>query len=244
VRNERLADAIRHTGRTVEMIAEQLGVDPKTVHRWVIDGRLPHSASRAKLSALLDVPSAMLWPQAPSQVDGTREVTGVYTTRSQVSPATLASILSDATQHIDLLAFAALWLWDSIRDFSEILERKISDGVEVRICLGDPYSDAVRMRGNEEGLGDSLSGRCELAIKYASTLQRPDRPVVRLSGRTLYATMFRFDNDLLLNTHLWGNGAVDSPVLHLRRVDERGIFANAMRSFERVWNDAQPLGFG
>ena len=244
MRNERLADAIRHSGHSVDNVSERLGVDPKTVHRWIADGRLPHARSRTKLASILGVPSAMLWPEAPSSSNGTAEVLGIYSTRAQISPTTVASMLAGAHNQIDVLGFSALWLWDAVQGFSEILRRKMSEGVRLRICLGDPNSDAVRLRGEEERVGQSFGSRCEIAIKYATSFGPGAEGVVRISGQTLYASMFRFDNDLLLNTHLFGNAAVDSPVLHLCRHEDRGIFENAMRSFDRVWTEAQPLAVG
>src|SRR5262249_3093988 len=115
---------------------------------------------------------------------------------------------------------------------------------QVRVCLGDPNSDAVLVRSHEEGIGDGLPGRCRLAASYALSLCRVDPDAVRQTGATLYASILRFDDDLLLNTHLWGNAAVDSPVLHVRRQGNDGVFANALRSFERVWKEAQPVSVG
>jgi hypothetical protein len=186
----------------------------------------------------------MLWPQDGNTADGTAEVVGVYSTRAQISPVTVASLLSGSNEQIDILGFSALWLWESVQDFSGILRTKVRQGVGIRICLGDPTSEAVRLRGEEEGVGPSFAGRCEIAIKYARSFSPNAEEMVRLSGRTLYTSIFRFDNELLLNTHLWGNAAVDSPLLHVRRQGDRGIFENAMRSFERVWMEAQPLAVG
>jgi hypothetical protein len=135
-------------------------------------------------------------------------------------------------------------LWDSVKGFADALATKAADGVEVRVCLGDPSSEAVRLRGEEEGIGEALAGRCRLAAKYAVPLRRVKADAVRQTGTTLYASILRFDDDLLLNTHLWGNPAVDSPVLHVRRRGDRGVFANAVDSFDRVWQDAQPAPVG
>jgi hypothetical protein len=174
-------------------------------------------------------------------MDGASELVGLYTTRAEISPATIASLLADSSAQIDVLAFSALWLWDSIRGFADALAAKALDGIEVRVCLGDPSSEAVRLRGHEEGIDEGLAGRCRLAASYAAPLARINPDAVRQTGSTLYASILRFDDDLLLNTHLWGNPAVDSPVLHVRRRGDQGVFSNAVRSFERVWKYAQPV---
>lgn len=186
----------------------------------------------------------MLWPDAPGVAYGTTELVGVYTTRRELPPSTVASLLDAAEHQIDVLAYAALWLWDTVPRFAELLELKIAREASVRICLGDPDSQAILLRGQEERVGDALVGRCRLAANYAQPVINLEPNAVRLSDATLYASVLRFDDDVLLNTHLWGNPAGDSPVFHFRRERSDGIAANAIASFERVWAAGQPLADG
>ncbi len=243
-RNQRLHDAIRQSAKRVEDIAEAVGVDTKTVGRWITTGRLPRPAIRQRLAQLLGVPEAVLWPDAPGVAYGTSELIGIYTTRRELPPATVGSLLDGADHYIDVLAYAALWLWDTVPAISDRLQLKIARGASVRICLGDPDSQAVLRRGQEEGVNGDLAGRCRLAARYTKPIQHVDNDAVRVSAATLYASIFRFDDQLLLNTHLYGNAASDSPVFHFRRQDDDGIAADAIRSFERVWQAAQPLSVG
>jgi hypothetical protein len=72
-----------------------------------------------------------------------------------------------------------LWPWDAVPSFAERLELKASRGVTVRIRLGDPECDAVKLRGEEEGVADGTRNRCRLAAKYVvpgrrSTLTLPE----------------------------------------------------------------------
>ncbi len=247
-RNQRLYDAIRQAGKRVDDIAAEVEADPKTVGRWISHGRLPRPHHRQKLAQLVGVPEGVLWPDAPGVAYGTSELVGIYTTRRELPPSTVSSLVDSAEQNVDVLAYAALWLWDTVPAFAERVALKITEGVNVRVCLGDPESQAVLLRGQEEGIQDDVASRSRLATKYARAIKYSradpgsDTHAVRLSGATLYASIFRFDDDILLNTHLWGNAASDSPVFHFRRQSDAGIAARAIRSFERVWADAQPLG--
>jgi transcriptional regulator with XRE-family HTH domain len=243
-RNERLHEAIRHNGRRLQDVADEVGTDPKTVERWITTGRLPRPASRRRLAEVLAVPESVLWPDAPGVAYGVSELVGIYTTRVELSPATVASLLDAAQQHVDVLAYAALWLWDSVPDFAGRVAEKMSRGTKVRLCLGDPECDAVGLRGQEEGVGDGIASRCRLAANYASAVQRADPEAVRTTTATLYSSIFRFDDQVLVNTHFWGSAASDAPVLHLRRQGDRGMASSALRSFERVWGNAQPLPTG
>jgi transcriptional regulator with XRE-family HTH domain len=241
LRNQRLADAIRYSGRSLEDLAADVGVHPKTLERWVSSGRLPHAATRGRLAGLLGVPVPMLWPEVPGAAHGVSEVVGVYTTRNELSPSTVGSMLDGTTGHIDVLVYSGMWLWDTVPRFRDRLLERLAAGVVVRICLGDPDSDAVHLRGEEEGSGDGMASRCKIAIDYARPVLDADPNAVRLTGATLYCSIFRFDHELLVNTHFWGNPAAASPVLHLRSRGDGGIAADVLRSFERVWDRAQPL---
>lgn len=243
--NQRLADAMRNAQLSPEQLSESVGVDPKTVKRW-LDGTIeaPHRSAREKTAAVVQVPLAVLWPDLPGSMDGTAELIGAYVTRAQVSPTTVRSLVDASRAHIDVLAYAALWLWDSVPRFAESLAGKAAEGVQVRVCLGDPASVAVRLRGDEEGVGEGLAARCRLAATYAAPLVQIDAGALRLSGATLYTSMLRADDEVLWNAHLWGNAASESPVFHLRRRDDQGIYESVVRSFERVWNQAQPVELG
>jgi len=240
-RNQRLADAIRTSGRRVEEFADELGVDPKTVERWVSTGRVPRPTYRHRAEQTLSVPAPLLWPGVRGSPRGIEELAGAYATRNELAPATVASLLDAACEHIDVLAFAAMWLWDNVPRFTERLMAKDRAGVQVRICLGDPASDAVRLRGEEEGIDHDMPARCQLALSYAASLWQQAPGTVRISDSTLYTSIFRFDDELLVNTHLFGNPAGSSPVLHFRAGSGGAIAVNVINSFERVWAQARPV---
>jgi len=240
-RNQRLADAIAQRGWDLRRFAEEVGVDAKTAERWVTQGRLPHPRLRDRSAACLHVPAAVLWPDAAAPAIGIGELIAVYPTRAEMAPATVRSLVAGAAEHIDVLAYAATWLWDAVPRFADTLAAKLDVGCDVRVCLGDPDSAAVAQRGEEEGIGDAMAARCRLALTYATPLARARPGAVRRSDRVLYASLLRFDDEVLVNTHLWGNPAACSPVLHLRRAAEGGIATAALGSFERVWAAAQPV---
>jgi len=183
----------------------------------------------------------MLWPDVAGAAKGESEVVGVYGTRNELSPVAIGAMLDATTLHVDVLVYSGMWLWDTVPRFHDRLLERLSADVVLRICLGDPDSEAVRLRGDEESAGDGMASRCRIAIGYARDLLEADPNAVRLTGATLYCSIFRFDDEVLANTHLWGNPAAASPVFHLRSRGDGGIAGNVVRSFERVWELAQPL---
>ena len=52
----------------------------------------------------------------------------------------------------------------------------------------------------------------------------------RQHGTTLYTSVFRFDDTLLVNTHAYGAAASHSPVMHLHKVAGGRLFNHYMTS--------------
>jgi transcriptional regulator with XRE-family HTH domain len=235
-RNSRLADAMARRQLSSSEMAAALHVDPRTVDRWIEDrSRVPHGHSRAAVADLLDVPAGALWPGVATGPQVTDELVALYPTRTSMPLGHVMASFEQAEHNIDVLVLAGLWLWDSVPQFSATLTRKANAGVDVRYCLGDPRGLSARTRGEEEDLGDALGWRCEISVRYAQRALAGFTERVRLHDTTLYASILRFDDDVLVNWHLYGAGAPNSPVLHLRRRDDRGMAQTAMESFERVW---------
>ncbi|MGY4103589.1 hypothetical protein ACW2Q0_29105 [Nocardia sp. R16R-3T] len=65
--NSRLREAFYEARLSYEQAAEKVGVDPKTVERWVTRGRVPFPVVRQAVSVVVGVPEAELWPEATAQ---------------------------------------------------------------------------------------------------------------------------------------------------------------------------------
>ena len=82
--NTRLRATLNANGYTEADLASELGVDPKTVQRWVTQDRTPHRSTAAKVAKLLDVPCAWLWPalDGDSAGESRQEVVAFYPHRA------------------------------------------------------------------------------------------------------------------------------------------------------------------
>ena len=111
----------------------------------------------------------------------------------------------------------------------------------IRMLLGDPGSEAVARRGQEEGVGDSLAARIRLSMAFLAPVFDVTGIQLRMHETTLYNSIFRFDDDILVNLHTYGAQAAQSPVMHVRRITGGRLFGHYLESFERVWALARPL---
>jgi hypothetical protein len=227
----------------VDTVVDATGADPKTVQRW-INGRTPKARYRSKLVGLVGEEETYLWPEL---VDGDRaraasdsELIALYPHRADVPADLWSALLRRAERAVDILAYAALFLHEQDPHLNDLLQKKAADGCEVRVALGDPAGACIKIRGEDEHFGHGIASRCELALLHYRPLIGVDRVNVHLHDTTLYNSIFRFDDEMLVNAHLYGTNAYAAPVLHLRRLDGGELFANYARSFEAVWDRSTP----
>lgn len=240
--NERLRSALTSAGLTIDDLSAVVEVDPKTVERWITRGRTPHRRHRLAVAAKLGRDEAYLWPETnddprTTSASGAEFVT-LYPNRGAIPAGTWESLIDSATESIDLLAFAGSFLHDSISDFTERIAARARADVQVRLLFGDPDSEAVRLRGEEEGIGDLLASRCRLSWAYFRPVTDHPGVEARAHGCALYNSIFRFDNDALVNAHSFGAAASHSPVLHLKRIEGGRLFSTYMSGFERTWEQS------
>ena len=243
--NERLRASVVSAGLTVQSLSEQIGVDRKTVERWITQDRIPHRTHRAAVARALAKDDVYLWPATDSdpraRSASEAEFVAIHPNRGSIPISSWMSLLDSATVSIDLLAFAESFLHDALPDFDGRLAVKARQGVQVRLLFGDPDSDAVRLRGEEEGIGDLLAARCRLTWSYLKPLLQEPGVLARMHGSTLYNSIFRFDDTLLANSHMFGAPASQSPLVHVQRIPGGRLFTNYLLGFERTWDQAHEV---
>ena len=62
--NERLRAALLQKGMSVAALAESLGVNEKTVERWITQDRVPYRRHRFAAASVLGTDETYLWPDA------------------------------------------------------------------------------------------------------------------------------------------------------------------------------------
>lgn len=219
-------------------VAKNLGVDPKTVQRWLA-GRVPHARHRWNVADMLSVHEYDLWPHLAAVPSIDPEVYATYPHRGSVSRETWRALFENARSEIGVLVYSGLFLAEDVEIIRLFADRARS-GVAVRLLLGDPASPHVEQRGADEGIHDAMAAK----IRNAIALYRPLVAAgvqIRLHSSVLYNSLYRGDGEMLINQHIHGIAAAYAPVLHLCRRAEDGVFATYVHSFERVWHPADPL---
>jgi hypothetical protein len=178
-------------------------------------------------------------PAEPAEpVRGVPDLVAVYPHRGAFPQDRWAALLDNAHEQIDILVYAGLFLPDGHPDLAGVLSSKANHGTKIRLAFGDPGCDAVRRRGDEEGISSGLGARIYLSLTYLRDAFGIPGIQIRTHQTTLYNSLYRFDDELIVNAHVYGAPAAHSPLLHLRRAPGGRLFGHYQSSFERVWAQA------
>ncbi|MGA5424596.1 helix-turn-helix domain-containing protein [Streptomyces lavendulocolor] len=242
--NERLRSALLARGMTVQGLADEIGVNPKTIERWITQGKVPYRRHQYATATALKVDVTTLWDDSravDSATDLTKaEIVAVYPHRHTVPPGLWRELYARAESNLDVLVYSGLFLSED-PSFLDLLKRKAEATTQVRILLGDPDCESVRQRGIDEG-HRIMDGKIRNAlVNYRPLFTSHPEIRFRLHATTLYNSIYRSDDEMLVNPHVYGIGAYMAPVFHLRRMPGGGLFDTYANSIEQTWGGARQI---
>jgi hypothetical protein len=162
----------------------------------------------------------------------------VYARRSLIPPDLWDRLLSTATTYIDVLVYVGMFLTEK-PDLPAILREKAASGARVRLLLGDRTAPAVRQRSFDEGIGEqTISAKIDHALAFFRPLADAPGIQLRTHGTVLYNSIYRFDDQMIVNPHVYGKVAAHAPAFHLRRLSAGDLFTTYADSFTAVWEGA------
>lgn len=242
--NDRLRDALLTKGITPEQAAERLVVDPKTVERWITKSRTPYPKYRHKLAAMVQESETYLWPDAIDSERATEvsnsEIVKVYPHRNAVPVDLWDRLLAASQTYVDILVYVGMFMTEK-PDLLRTLREKASNGARIRLLLGDRDAPAVTQRSIDEGIGEhTIAAKIDHALAFFRPLDGVGGIAVRTHGTTLYNSIYRFDDEMIVNPHVYGKIAPHAPAMHLRRLSAGDLFTTYADSFTAVWEAATP----
>lgn len=241
--NERLRSALLAQNMTVQQLAEAIEVNPKTVERWITKGKVPYRRHQYATASLLKVDVTTLWDDARAVDSATdlckAEILTAYPHRHVVPTDLWRQMCERATRQIDILVYAGIGLAEDPRFLSALKAQ--ARKVDIRVLMGDPECEAVIRRGVDEG-HRIMDGKIRNAlVNYRPLFTSHPEIAFRLHDTVLYNSVYRADDEMLVNTHVYGIGAYLAPVLHLRRLPGGGLFDTFANSVQQTWEGARPV---
>ncbi|PRX98160.1 helix-turn-helix domain-containing protein [Allonocardiopsis opalescens] len=239
--NDALRRAMAAARLTDADVAARVGVDPKTVRRWLA-GRTPHPRHRWAVVDLVGEPEYRLWPEveAGTQPLGVLNNGVLYPHRWAVPRDVWLRHFESAEKEIAILVYSGLFLAEDAGILA-VFERKALAGVMIRILLGDPSSPQVEHRGDEERIGDAMSAKVRNALVLYLPILDEQRIQIRLHRTVLYNSLYRVDERLLVNQHVYGVPAASSPVFEIDGRRSGELAKIYIDSFEKVWELGVPF---
>jgi hypothetical protein len=236
---QRLKSAMLRAQLDSAALAAAVGVDVKTVNRWLA-GRVPHRRTRSAVAVALGESEAVLWPESRPDLTlgapATAEVLSAYAHRAHIPNELWISLLQDANERIDIVGYAYPFVLELLPDATEVIAAKCRSGAQVRLAFADPDCPHVRERDDLEQMSGTLPGR----IRNALSTLRPltETPGCRIGLHTihLYNSVFRFDDRMIVTPYLVHARGYQHPALYLRQLSPHGIFGSFADQVERVWD--------
>ncbi|KOU38459.1 DNA-binding protein [Streptomyces sp. WM6378] len=191
----------------------------------------------------------MVWPQAVKdriKTGNDRELVHSYPYRSACPSTVWAELVEGAEEELFLAGYTNYFFFTQVPAFPETLRRKVKSGCRVRFLLGDPGGEVTRQREAVEDVALSVSTRIRITLEHLDRLA-----VEGLEARFSAAldainhvslSVFRFDHDALVTPHLARLVGHDSPLMHLRRHGDGGMFDRFAEHAEELWSRGVPVG--
>ncbi|HEX5877061.1 MAG TPA: XRE family transcriptional regulator, partial [Actinomycetota bacterium] len=100
--------------------------------------------------------------------------------------------------------------------------------------------DAVVQRSLDEGIGErTISAKIDHALAHFKPLAGVPGIEIRTHRTVLYNSIYRFDDEMIVNPHVYGKLASHSPAMHLRRLSAGDLFTTYADSLDAVWDRGQ-----
>ena len=242
--NSALRQGMAAADVTPRQLANRVGVTPKTVERWLADATLtPHQRNRTDVGTVLGVDEQMIWPQAVRAAIKTghdREVFAAYPYRSACPRDVWGQLIASAASDIFFAGYTNYFVWLEQPALVQTLRSKAEQGCRIRFLLGDPESETTVQREQVEGVALTVSTRIRITLEYLAKLSHVEGVEARFSApedgpNHVSLSVFRFDTDALVTPHLARFVGHDSPLMHLRRQHDGGMFDRFAEHAEELW---------
>jgi lambda repressor-like predicted transcriptional regulator len=231
--NERLRTLLVSLDESPAALAAKVGVDPKTVERWLTTDRCPYPRTAHRVARLLEVDVTYLWPNLYAHrqrpVTSGDELVACYPGRAAVPTGLWSRLLTEARTRITIMGDCALS--EVVPNLPALLANQAASGVPVRVILTDPATvtnpiDAVRVQTTD--------------ATYRPLL---DTPGISISSypAALTTTIIHTDDDLLIRPSIDGCPMAFAPVLHLRQLPGGPLSTLYLTSVDCVLTESTPV---
>jgi len=185
----------------------------------------------------------VLWPKAIRNTVKTghdREIVAAYPYRNACSTSVWARLIDGASTSMVFAGYTNYFIWQEHPRLVDRLSAKASAGCTVRFLVGDPESEITRRREEIEGVPLTVGTRIRITLDALSKID--GRGVeARFSDGHIALSVFSFDDEMLVTPHLSSLLGHESPMLHLRRLGDDGLYDRFASHVAALWDEGRPV---
>ncbi|MCO5970139.1 hypothetical protein [Actinoallomurus soli] len=186
----------------------------------------------------------MIWPDAIRNAVKTgpdREIVSVYPFRAGCPKSVWRSLIAKATDQLIFAGYTNYFLWLEHPSLRNVLRRKAERGCSVRFLIGDPDSEVTRRREEIEAVPLTVGTRIRVTLDELSKLSGTSGVEARFSDEHIAMSVFVFDEEMLVTPHLARLVGHDSPMLHIRRCQDDGLYDRFACHVTDLWKSGRPV---
>jgi hypothetical protein len=190
----------------------------------------------------------MLWPSESSVIKTgpDREMLAMYPYRSACPTSVWTRLIGSAKKDVVLAGYTNYFLFTQQPGFDRTLKELSAKGVRVRFLMGDPEGAVTAERERIEDTAFTVSARIHITLENLARLGELPGLEARYSAAEdamnhVGLSVFRMDDDALVTPHLARLVGHDSPMMHLRRRADHGMFDRFAEHAEELWERGRPV---
>ncbi len=240
--NEPLRRALLRARLREDDVAARLGVDPKTVRRW-LNGRIPYANNRAALADLVGADEADLWPEAagplaarfdPKSWEQSTRTAGLFPAMSGHASSNQPSMRSASWPTAPCSS-------PKMRAFGVSSPIKAVQASRSGLPSATPTAHRWLLVARRKASAMPCPPRSVMRVTLYSSLRDIPNIEIRLHRTVLYNSIYRADDQLLVNQHAYGIHSAHAPVFCLQESERGDMTDMYIASFERVWSAATSI---
>ncbi|GLW21749.1 hypothetical protein Mame01_17920 [Microbispora amethystogenes] len=110
--------------------------------------------------------------------------------------------------------------------------------------IGDPDSDVTRHREAIEAVPLTVSTRIRITLAELEQLKGVSGIEARFGDEHIAMSVFQFDAEMLVTPHLAKLVGHDSPMLHLKRYQDDGLYDRFAYHVDELWSAGRNIWQG
>ncbi|MFJ3955013.1 hypothetical protein ACIPXV_34120 [Streptomyces libani] len=171
-----------------------------------------------------------------------REIIAAYPFRSAAPTSLWAALIDGASQNLAFAGYTNYFLWQQHPRLGARLKAKADAGARIRFLVGDPGVGRHAQAGRSGGRPPlAVSTRIKITLDALEKMGECRGVEAQFSDQHIALSVFQCDDQMLVTPHIASLLGDESPVLHLRRLEDDGLYDRFASHLTALWESGRPV---